>query len=236
MNNTLVVIPARGGSRGLPGKNIMPLGGKPLLAHTIAAARQAGYPDSRICVSSDDPEIIAAARAEGLDVPFVRPAGLATSTAGTREVLLHALDFYQGAGECIDTILLLQPTSPFRNGMHIREAVELYGSMPDADMVVSVRPAATNPYLNSYEESADGTLHISKGSGVIPRRQDAPEVWEMNGAIYVIRATSLRKQPIGMFRRRYKYPMPVAESLDIDTPLDFALAELMVAKGMVKLP
>lgn len=232
----LAVIPARGGSVGIPHKNIVPLGGSPLIAHTIRAARQAGLPDEAICVSTDDPKIIEAATAEGLKVPFVRPAELATSTCGTREVLLHALGYYRAQGFDPDTILLLQPTSPFRNGNHIREAVAQFESLPDADMVVSVKSAATNPYLNCYEVRPDGTLEISKGSGTIPRRQDAPEVWEMNGAIYVIRTASLEKGPIGLFAARYMYPMGEAESLDIDTPLDLAVAEMMLERGLVTLP
>lgn len=222
----LVIIPARGGSKGVPGKNIRPLAGKPLLHYTIEAAR-AVAPDSAICVSTDDPAIAQCACEVGLDVPFMRPAELAADNAGTYPVLLHALDFYHAAGYDPDIVILLQPTSPFRTGQHLREALSLYD--PSLDMVVSVRPARTNPYLNCYEESADGTLHISKGSGDILCRQDAPQCWEYNGAIYIINPDSLRKGPLSSFERRVKYPMSEIDSVDIDTPLDWQLAEFIAS-------
>ena len=220
--NPLVIIPARGGSKGVPGKNIRPLAGRPLLHYTIDAAR-AIAPDSAICVSTDDPLIAGSARQAGLDIPFMRPASLAADNSGTYPVLLHALDFYESRGFKPDVVVLLQPTSPFRTGDHLREAMKLY--TPELDMVVSVRPARTNPYLNCYEESPDGTLHISKGSGNILCRQDAPECWEYNGAIYIINPDSLRRGPLSTFTRRIKYPMTELDSVDIDTPLDWLLAE-----------
>lgn len=225
--NPLVIIPARGGSKGVPGKNIRPLAGRPLLHYTIDAAR-AIAPDSAICVSTDDPLIAGCARQAGLEVPFMRPAELAADNSGTYPVLLHALDFYRSRGFTPDVVVLLQPTSPFRTGTHLREAMKLY--TPDLDMVVSVRPARTNPYLNCYEEAPDGTLHISKGSGHILCRQDAPECWEYNGAIYIINPASLRQGPLSTFTRRIKYPMTEPDSVDIDTPLDWLLAESIAGR------
>ena len=180
---TLYVIPARGGSKGIPHKNIRPLGGIPLIGYSVRVARELAD-DRDICVSTDDPEIAATVENMGLKVPFLRPAELATDKSGTYEVLLHALDFYASQGIDYDVIVLLQPTSPFRRADDVRRAMALY--TPDIDMVVTVKEAASNPYYNCYETDADGFLHISKGEGDYTRRQDAPKVWEYNGAVYVI--------------------------------------------------
>lgn len=230
----LVIIPARGGSRGVPGKNIKPLGGRPLIHWTIDAAR-AIAPDSDIYVSTDSAEIAAAAGAAGLKVPFIRPAELAADGAGTYPVLIHALDHYRAdRGHDPDIVVLMQPTSPFRTGAHAREALDLYtkaAATPEGvDMVVSVAPAKTNPYLNCYEETPDGFLHISKGGGAILCRQDAPQVWEYNGAIYIMNPATLRAMPLSSFPRRMKYPMTAEDSLDIDTPLDWLLAEAVMTR------
>lgn len=224
----LVIIPARGGSKGVPGKNIKPLMGRPLIHWTIDAAR-AVAPDENICITTDAPEIAAAARDAGLEVPFMRPAELAADTAGTYPVLLHALDFYERErGLRPDVVILLQPTSPFRRGFHLREALDTFiASPPATDMVVSVTRAKTNPYLNCYEEDPSGLLHISKGDGRIACRQDAPQCYEYNGAIYIMRPDSLRAMPLSAFPSRIKYEMGPLESLDIDTPLDWQLAELL---------
>ena len=234
--NILVIIPARGGSKGVPGKNIKPLGGRPLIHWTIDAAR-AIAPDRDIYVSTDSEAIADSAREAGLEIPFMRPAELAADGAGTYPVLIHALDHYRAFnGFDPDIAVLMQPTSPFRTGTHAREALELYNnascSAEGIDMVVSVVAARTNPYLNCYEESADGFLHISKGGGAILCRQDAPEVWEYNGAIYVMNPETLRAMPLSSFPRRIKYPMTVEDSLDIDTPLDWLLAKAIMKKSI----
>ena len=163
MSNILYIIPARGGSKGIPGKNSKLLSGQPLIAYSIDVARQVACNPSDICSSTDAPEIASVAKAEGIDVPFLRPAELATDTCGTYEVLLHALDFYKTNGKAYDTIVLLQPTSPLRTADDVRGAMALY--TPDIDMVVSVKEAATNPYYNAYEVDDNGCLHISKGDG-----------------------------------------------------------------------
>ena len=228
MSNILYVIPARGGSKGIPGKNIKPLAGRPLISYTIEVAKQVATDISDICLSTDDPRIIAVAEAEGLKGPFVRPARLATDTCGTYEVLIHALDFYKSIGREYDTLVLLQPTSPFRTADDVLGALSLY--TPDIDMVVSVKEAATNPYYNAYEEDSNGFLRISKGEGLYTRRQDAPQVWEYNGAVYVINVSSLRKMRLGEFRRRRCYIMPSSRSLDLDTLIDWLVAETIMSK------
>ena len=222
MSDTLFFIPARGGSKGIPGKNIKPLNGKPLILYSIEQARALAA-DMDICLSTDSEEIAQVARDAGLEVPFLRPSHLATDSATTRDAILHALDFYRGKGIDYDKVVLLQPTSPLRTVDDISGAMELYS--PDIDMVVSVKEAATNPYYNAFEIDDDGFLHISKGDGLYTRRQDAPQVWEYNGAIYVINSDSIRRMPMGAFPRRRMFPMSAENSVDLDTPLDWHLAE-----------
>lgn len=222
---TLYVIPARGGSKGIPHKNIKPLAGKPLIGYSIDVARQLAADDD-ICLTTDDPEIAATAESMGLNVPFLRPASLATDTCGTYEVLIHALDFYRDRGIDYDTLVLLQPTSPMRTADDVRAALALYS--PNIDMVVTVKEAASNPYYNCYETDNDGFLHISKGDGGYTRRQDAPKVWEYNGAVYVINVESLRRMPLSAFTRRRMSVMPAERSVDLDTPVDWLIAEKLI--------
>ena len=232
MNNILVIIPARGGSKGIPRKNIKTLAGKPLICHTLDAAR-AIVDDANICVSTDDKSIVEVVEQYGIHVPFLRPAELAGDTAGTYEVLLHALNFYETQGKKFEIIILLQATSPFRTGRHIQEALRLY--TPAIDMVVSVKDAESNPYYSCFEENKDGLLEISKGNGHYTRRQDCPPVYEYNGAIYIINPQSLKKTPLSQFSKRVKYVMDKEHSIDLDTMLDWKMAELMIQEKIIQL-
>ena len=229
-DNILVIIPARGGSKGIPRKNIKVLNGKPLIEYTIDCARAISS-DENICVSTDDDEIIDVVQAYGLHVPFKRPAELASDTAGTYEVLLHALEFYERQGRHFDVVVLLQNTSPFRTPDHVKEALALYDE--NLDMVVSVKECAANPYYCVFEENAEGYLHVCKGEGNITRRQDAPKVYEYNGAIYVINVTSLKQMPLNKFTKRRKYIMDELHSLDLDTMIDWQIAEMMLKQELV---
>ena len=225
---TLVIIPARGGSKGIPRKNIKPLNGKPLIYYSIDCAR-AICPDEDICISTDDAEIISVVEQYGLKVPFVRPAELASDTAGTYEVLLHALDFYEKQGRHYDAVVLLQNTSPFRKAEQVKEALELYNDK--VDMVVSVKECAANPYYCVFEEDKDGFLHVCKGEGNIFRRQDAPKVYEYNGAIYIMNAATLRTTHMHKMQKRVKYVMDDLSSFDLDTMWDWKMAEMMITQG-----
>lgn len=226
----LVIIPARGGSKGIPHKNIKPLNGKPLIRYTIDVARGVAK-DEDICVSTDDPDIIKCVEDYGLKVPFVRPAELATDTAGTYEVLLHALDFYEIQGRHYDVVLLLQNTSPFRTAEHVKEALELYRK--DIDMVVSVNKTKTNPYYNCFEVDQEGFLKKTLDSTSFVRRQDAPVTYEYNGAIYVINPEQMKKMPLGKFTRRVKYVMDDLHSVDLDNMIDWKFAEFIQKEGLV---
>jgi len=201
---SLVVIPARGGSKGIPHKNIKLLNGKPLIFYSIDVARQFTT-DDNICVTTDDDEIIKVVEEYGLKVPFKRPDYLATDTCGSNEVIQHVYRFFAEKGIQYDAILLLQPTSPFRKVEFLKEAVALYDD--SIDMVTSVKLSSCNPYYDGFEEDADGLLKISKGDGTIERRQDAPSVWQQNGSIYVINPKSLMEKGMAHFTKIRKYAM-----------------------------
>ncbi len=224
-NKTLYIIPARGGSKGIPHKNIKLLAGKPLIAYAIELARKFAV-DADICVTTDSAEIAAVAEGLGLKVPFLRPAELSTDSCGTYEVLIHALDYYKSMGVEYDTIVLLQPTSPLRISDDIEHVMERYSS--DVDMVVTVTEAASNPYYNLFETDGDGFLQISKGDGKFTRRQDIPKVWEYNGAVYMINVKSLRAMTLGEFPKRLMVEMPRSRSIDLDTELDWLIAEKLM--------
>lgn len=226
----LVIIPARGGSKGIPHKNIKPLDGKPLIYYTIDVARQI-VSDEDICVSTDDAEIIKCVEDYGLKVPFVRPAELASDTAGTYEVLLHALDFYEKQGKQYDVVLLLQNTSPFRTADQVKEALNIY--TPDVDMVVSVNETKTNPYYNCVEEGPDGFLKKTLDSTMLTRRQDAPTTYEYNGAIYVMNEEKLKAMHYGKFTKIVKYVMDELHSVDLDTMLDWKYAEFVIKERLI---
>lgn len=223
--HAIAVIPARGGSKGIPGKNIRSLHGKPLIQYTIEAARQC-FQDEQIIVSTDSKEIKDVVERIGLPVPFLRPDTLAQDHSGTYEVLLHALEEYEKRQVSPDILVLLQPTSPFRQAQHIREALQLYS--PDLDMVVSAKETRSNPYYVLFEEK-NGYLVKSKELE-ITRRQDAPRVWEYNGAVYVINVKSLKNRPPHRFEKVIPYRMDEADSMDLDTAFDWMLAECLFAK------
>jgi N-acylneuraminate cytidylyltransferase len=227
---TLVVIPARGGSKGIPHKNIKLLNGKPLICYSIDVAREFTE-DENICVTTDDDEIIKVVEEYGLKVPFKRPDYLATDTCGSNEVIQHAYQFFAKKGTQYDAILLLQPTSPFRKVEFLKEAVALYDD--SIDMVTSVKLSSCNPYYDGFEEDADGLLKISKGDGTIERRQDAPSVWQQNGSIYVINPKSLMEKGMAYFTKIRKYAMSELYSVDIDNPFDWKVAELVINEKML---
>ena len=220
----LIVIPARGGSKGVPRKNIKVLGDKPLIQYTIDAAKGV-FDDEFICVSTDDFEIKSVVEQLGLKVPFLRPNELASDTAGTYEVLLHAISYYESKGYFPDTLILLQPTSPFRTSAHIKEALKLY--QESIDMVVSVKETKANPYYILFEEDRNGYLKKTKEAN-FTRRQDCPKVWEYNGAIYIINVKALKEKTISQFTKVCKFEMDETSSHDIDTLLDWKIAEIIL--------
>lgn len=222
-NRVLTLIPARGGSKGLPGKNIRPFAGKPLIAWTIAAARES-LCSSHILVSTDDRAIAEASRQAGADVPFLRPEPLATDTATTLDVVLHALDWCAEHRQLApDYLLLLQPTSPLRTAQDIRDALSLAAQTQSP--VVSVAPAKPLPLLRTL--APDHTLHPVTNQEAA-RRQDLTELVALNGALYFLPVATLRETRSFLPPHTVAYLMPVARSVDIDTLEDFEFAQKLL--------
>lgn len=227
---SLFLITARGGSKGIPHKNIKPLNGKPLIYYTIDVARLFAD-DEDICVSTDGDDIIKTVEDYGMYVPFKRPDELASDTAGSYEVILHAVKFYEDKGIYYDNVVLLQPTSPFRTKEDVEGCIANYDDM--CDMVVSVKSASANPYYDIFEEDSRGHLVISKGDGKITRRQETPKCYEYNGAVYVINIDSLKARHMNDFQKIRFYEMSEIHSVDLDTMLDWKYAELLIQEGLV---
>lgn len=210
----LAVIPARGGSKGVPGKNIRAVGGKPLIAWTIEAARNSRFVD-RVILSSDDQEIMHVAREHGCEVPFEREARLAEDDTPTIDVVLDALDRCPG----YDWVLLLQPTSPLRTASDIDQAIERC-VQHRAPACVSVCPAQESPYW-MFTVQADAQLQPLLPDVRLTRRQDLPPVYSLNGAIYLARTEWLRQEKKFISQGTVAYEMPVQRSVDLDTESDF---------------
>lgn len=232
MKRILFVIPARGGSKGIPGKNIKPMGGLPLICHSIDTARKF-VEDKDICVTTDSDEIIDVVKQYGMEVPFKRPDYLATDTASSYDVLIHALDFYKEKGIEYDWIVLLQPTTPFRKEEDLRKMLDMMND--DLDMIVSVKQAETNPYYNCYAVNEEGYLQkfIKTPVGGYGRQATRPVIYEKNGSVYVIKIDSLRKQKINDFEKVHIYEMSKEYSIDLDEPLDWIFAEAVLNAGLV---
>lgn len=223
MNQTLYLIPARKGSKGIPGKNGRIIAGKPLVMHSIDVARQLAN-DTDICLSTNDEALVAAAKEWDYNAPFVRPGNLATDQSSMEEVLVHALDNYAAHGKQYNVLVLLQPTSPFRTASDVKKALKLY--KPEVDMVVSVKETDANPYYVLFEENEMGLLEKSK-KGNFVTRQECPKVWQLNGAVYVINVASLRSKGMANFDKILKSEMTAVASLDLDSELDWKLALLI---------
>ena len=218
--SVLAIIPARGGSKGLPGKNIRPLAGKPLIAWTIEAARQSRYID-RLILSSDAEEIIRIAREWGCDVPFVRPSELARDETPGMEPVMHALDQCPG----FDVVVLLQPTSPCRSHRDIDACLELLRDR-HAPAVVSVTESPCHPAW-TYRVESDATMRPFLETAAT-RRQDLPSAFCLNGAVYAATHQSLIEARSFMGEQTLAYLMPRERSVDIDDAVDLALAEALL--------
>jgi len=225
--STIATICARGGSQGLPGKNIRPLHGKPLIAWTIEQALACPAIQG-VYVSTDDPAIAEVARSYGAEVPGFRPAGLATSAAPKLPVIAHLVGEVEAAGVSVSRIVDLDPTSPLRNLADIDACLELLDA--DTDCVITAYPAEKNPYFNMVELDADGLAGLSKPLGTaVTGRQQAPAVYAMNASIYVWHRRSLDK---GIWAGRTRlHVMPRERSIDVDSLIDFELVELIMAKN-----
>jgi N-acylneuraminate cytidylyltransferase len=218
----LYLITARAGSKGLPGKNIKELGGKPLFMYSVDFAKSNMKDDDELCISTNDDELIAIAKANGVDIPFKRSEELASDTATSQDVIAHAVKFYENQGKSFEAIMLLQPTSPFRDKQDFLKMKEAFTD--DVEMDVSVKSSKENPYFTLFEENKDGYLNKSK-SGSFTRRQDCPSVFAYNGSIYLIKIDALKRLTISTFTKIKKVVMPEKRSVDIDTMADWVMAE-----------
>lgn len=225
--SVLGLIVARGGSKGVPGKNILVVGGRPLIQWSIDAARRSRSID-RLILSSDDPSIMDAARQAGCDVPFRRDAALATDDASSIDVVVDALDRVPG----YDIVVLLQPTSPLRTAADIDEAIELLVSS-GAPSCVSICEADVHPYW-MFRRAENGRLSqfASPPGGMPQRRQDLPTAWSLNGAVYVADCEWLRKSRTFVTPETVGYPMPADRSLDIDTAEDVQELRRLVGENV----
>jgi len=216
----LGLIPARGGSKGIPRKNVRSIAGKPLIAWTIEAALAASDLDA-VVVTTDDPEIAEVARTHGASVPFMRPAALAADDTPGIDPVLHALEMLPG----FDRLVLLQPTSPLRVTADISEAIALSADHGDCN-VVGVSEARHSAW--TFPAASDGTLDLGVLDQAV-RRQDLPVRYALNGAIYVTPVDRLRERRSFLVPGTRPYIMPPERSVDIDDPLDWKLAAFLLA-------
>lgn len=223
----LAIIPARGGSKRLPGKNVKELNGKPLIAWTIEAALLSSFVDT-VIVSTDDIEIAEVSVAAGAEVPFIRPKSLSSDISSTVDVIRHAVEFYERREKNFDYIVLLQPTSPLRTATHVTKAIELL-KVKGADAVVSVCEVEHSP-LWSNTLPASGSLKLFIKDEVKNKRsQDLEPYYRLNGAIYLIKTSSfIEHNTLFLKENAFAYIMEPSESVDIDNQIDFSFAEFMM--------
>ncbi|MFK8060270.1 MAG: acylneuraminate cytidylyltransferase family protein [Polaribacter sp.] len=226
----LYLIPARGGSKGLPGKNIKKLGGKALINHAIDFARNFTS-DNNICLSTDSSEIIECALDNNYKIPFIRPSILSTDTASSNEVVLHAINYYQSLGKSFDLLVLLQPTTPFRKKEDLKNMLNQWDE--NLDLMVSVKEPHDSPYFSLFEENSDKYLEKSKKSDYT-RRQDTPKVYAFNGSLYLYNIESLKNKPVSKFKKIKKYVMKdPLYSIDIDNHFDWLVAETVINNKLI---
>lgn len=223
----VITICARGGSQGVPGKNIRPLCGKPLIGWTIEQAFASGVAE-HVFVSTDSEQIAAVARSFGAEVPWLRPAALATSTAGKLPVILHLVEWIEVHIGSVSRVIDLDPTSPLRDV----EDIQACDAMLDegVDLVITGYESEKNPYFNMVERKPDGSWErVCVPPREVLGRQAAPRVYAMNASIYAWRRASLR-DTLWAAGRIALHAMPRERSIDIDAPVDFELVELLMSR------
>lgn len=226
----ICTICARGGSKGVPGKNIRPLAGVPLIAHSVRQALDAGLFEL-VAVSSDAAAILDAARDAGAQLLIERPAAMATDHAPKLAVIAHAAAQAEAAlGRPAGTLVDLDATSPLRAVADIAGAVALLEES-DAACVITGAQARRSPYFNLVERDGRGIVHLSKSLGAsVERRQDAPPAFDMNASIYVWRRDIFMEHPAIFYPTTRLFEMPEERSHDIDSELDFAIVEMLMTR------
>jgi len=229
----LGLIPARGGSKGIPHKNIRLLSGKPLLQYTVDAARAARRL-THLVLSTDDEAIARVGRACGVDVPFLRPAELAEDSTPTLPVVQHALRWYADRGRAFDAVCLLQPTNPLRRTSDIDRCIErLEDSGADSVITMVEVPAEFNPHWVFFEQ-ADGSVRLSTGERTpIARRQDLPRALHREGSVYVTRSRVVLESNSLYGERIVPYVVRGEDSVNIDDAADWQIAEARLAKSEI---
>lgn len=235
----LFVIPARGGSKGLPGKNIKPIAGKPLIAWSVEAATKAaeniGACD--VIVSTDSETIAEVARAYGAAAPFLRPAELASDTAASVDVMLHALEFMEEQGKEYEYLAMIEPTSPQRDASDLENSYRKLKSHPDAESIVGVcktencHPLFLTKLNNGFLEPYENKTYK------VYRRQEIDEVYFFEGSLYISKAASLRKRKSFYHEKTLGFEMPKWKSFEIDDLTDFLVVEQLLGareKGIIQ--
>ena len=223
----LAIVAARGGSKGLPRKNVLPIGGKPLIAWSVAAAKASKVID-RVILSSDDAEIAAAARAAGCEVPFTRSAELATDKAAMLDVVHDAV---ARCGDGFGWVVLLQATSPLRTAADIDAALKACADAR-APACVSVTPVDKNPAWMFFRGNDGRMTPVLDSTGAAARRQDLPQAYVLNGAVYAARRDWLAGRASFLSPQTVCHVMPRERSIDIDTELDFAIAGKLLSERL----
>ena len=228
--NILGLIPARGGSKGLPRKNIKSLLGKPLIAWTIEQALASKYLD-RVVVSTEDEEIAEISKKYGADVPFIRPKELAKDNTKGIKVVLHAVDWMEKNDKQYDLLMLLQPTSPLRRCKDIDKAIELL-FLKEAKAIVSVCEVDHHPlWANTLPE--DGCMKDFIRQEIMNKnRQELPVFYRLNGAIYLAYCNYIKQYKSFMAKETFAYIMPGERSIDIDNEVDFELVRIIMYKKL----
>lgn len=224
------LIPARGGSKGIPNKSIVDLCGKPLMAYSIEQAFESKYVD-RVVVSTDDEKMAKVALAYNADVPFMRPQELALDESSSSSFILHALKFFKEEEKLFpDILVLLQPTSPLRTCDDIDKALELFVSSNVLSLESLCKPDISPYWFKTVDENNLIKPFLEKPASYI-RRQDTNDLYMVNGAIYIFCADNFLKGTIEIGRNALAYVMPVERSIDIDNMLDLEFAEFLLKRG-----
>ena len=227
----LALVPARAGSKGLPGKNIRPLLGKPLLAWPIEAARASRYVD-RVVISTDSVEFAALAQAAGADVPFLRPAEHASDTAPSIAFIEHALDTLAAAGDRYDLLVLLEPTSPLTEAADIDAALEaLVAARPRAESIVGVTALVSTHPAFAVRLDAQGLMqpYAAASFGLLPRRQDTEPLYSLDGSLYISTVEAIRRERGFCHARTLPFITPRWKSFEVDDLVDFICIEAILA-------
>lgn len=231
----LGLIPARGGSKGVPGKNLRPVAGRPLIARAIACGLSCPSLD-KVVVSTDSQAIAVVAQEHGAEVPFMRPVELASDTAAMLPVMQHAVTACEAHyGVAVAVLVLLDCTAPLRRVEDVEAALKLLAA-PDCDAVVSGSPAQRSPYFNMVRPREGYVELFAPLPGGVGRRQDAPPVWDLNTVVWAYKRAALMEEAARLPQRTRLYEVPRERALDLDSELDFQMLEALLARESEERP